>query len=275
MIKLGYHPATFDGTGLDQIAASLPTICSEGWDGFEYSATALKLHFADPSPVRQILTEAGTEICGLYYTCGFLTDDDAAQWLDHGNRVIEFCHAVGCHLVMIDGGSKGDDGVTPAQIERAAAGADAMGQMCADAGLVCSWHQHWGTIFEYQEPFEQLLALTDPALVKFTPDTAQLSLGDFDVTDMFRRHAERMVYVHFKDLGEDRRFTELGTGTVDFPAAREILRSSDFSGWIVVDLDYTSLDPGLACHMNKAYLNDALGISGARDRSRYAAAAGA
>ena len=75
---------------------------------------------------------------------------------------------------MIDGASKGDDGITDDKIRRAAASADAMGQMCADADLLCSWHQHWGTIFEYAEPFERLLALTDPALVKFTPDTAQL-----------------------------------------------------------------------------------------------------
>ena len=156
---------------------------------------------------------------------------------------------------MIDGGSKSEAGVTDEQIQRAAAGADAMGKMCADAGLLCSWHQHWGTIFEYAEPFERLMALTDPALVKFTPDTAQLSLGDFDLPETFARHVERMVYVHFKDLGRDRRFTELGTGLVDFPALWEIMREAGFAGWIVVDLDYTDLDPAQSCRINKSYLD--------------------
>jgi sugar phosphate isomerase/epimerase len=67
--------------------------------------------------------------------------------------------------------------------------------------------------------------------------------------------------VHFKDLGPDRRFTELGTGIVDFPACWATLREADFSGWIVVDLDYTSLDPVSSCRMNMAYLR-ALGVRG-------------
>jgi sugar phosphate isomerase/epimerase len=261
MIKLGYHPATFGARDLEGLAAALPVIRGEGWDGFEYSARALEPHFDDPQPVIDLLAATGIGLCGLYYTCGFLSDEETAAWLDHGKRVIEFSRAVGCPLVMIDGASKSEAGVTDEQIQRAAAGANAMGRMCADANLLCSWHQHWGTIFEYQEPFERLLALTDPELVKFTPDTAQLSLGDFDVTDMFRHHIERMIYVHFKDLGRDWRFTELGTGVVNFPALWEIMRGAGFAGWIVVDLDYTDLDPAQSCHINKSYLDDLLGIT--------------
>lgn len=274
MIKLGYHPATFGGEGLNRLLAGLPCIAAEGWDGLEYSAGALRPCFDEPLPLRRALESAGLELCGLYYTCGFRSDAETREWLDHGQQVVRFCRDIGCHLVMIDGGRKPDapPADLDAQIARAAAAADAMGRMCMDAGLVCSWHQHWGTIFEHAEPFERLMALTDPELVKFTPDTAQLSLGDFDVTETIRRHAGRCVYAHFKDLGADRRFTELGTGTVDFPAAWEALNSAGpFEGWIVVDLDYTDLDPAHACHVNKAYLNRTLGILGEADRRRTAA----
>jgi inosose dehydratase len=268
VIKLGYHPATFHGSGTGKMLTAVATISREGWDGFEYSARALEPYFPRPADLKGTLAATGLEISGLYYTCGFLDDAETEEWLSHGERVAEFCTAVGCHLILIDGGRKTESGPTDAQIARAAEGANAMGRLARRHGLLCSWHQHWGTIFEYQEPFERLLALTDPDLVKFTPDTAQLSLGDFDVPDIFRRHVGRMVYVHFKDLGEDRRFTELGTGIVDFPTVTAILRQADFSGWIVVDLDYTSLDPRESCRVNKAYLNGVLGLYGARDLAR-------
>jgi len=266
LIKLGYHPATFPGEGIDKMLAALPAMRDERWDGFEYSARTLEPYLEKPDELKGLLQEAELELSGLYHTCGFLSDAETEEWLSHGERVAALCEAVGCHLMLIDGGRKSDAGVTEAQIERAAEGANAMGALCHQHGLICSWHQHWGTIFEYEQPFERLMALTDPEVVNFTPDTAQLSLGDFDVPTIFRRHVGRMVYVHFKDLGEDRRFTELGTGIVDFPVVWDILREADFDGWIVVDLDYTSLDPVESCRANKAYLNDVLGICGEKDR---------
>ncbi len=270
MVRLGYHPATFPGEGLARLLNCLSCVAAEGWDGLEYSAQALSECFADPRPLRRALDDAGLELCGLYYPCGFRSDAEVDAWLDQGREVVRFCQQVGCHLVLIDGGYKPDGLAAPealeAQIRRAAAGANAMGRICATAGLLCSWHQHWDTVFEYHAPFERLMELTDPELVRFTPDTAQLSLGDFDVAGTIDRHAARIVYAHFKDLGPDRRFAELGTGTVDFRAAWEALNSAGpFAGWIVVDLDYTALPPAQSCHLNKAYLNQTLGIFGAAD----------
>ncbi len=265
MIRLGYHPATFAGEGFDKLVASLTTVCAEGWDGLEYSARVLEPWFDRPGEVRALLDGADLVFSGLYHTCGFRDDAEVADWLDRGERLAGFCTAVGCGLILIDGGAK-DGGGGEEQIRRAAEGADEMGRLCARHGLTCSWHQHWGTIFEYEQPFERLMALTDPDLVRFTPDTAQLSLGDFDVPATVRRHADRTVYVHFKDLGPDRRFTELGTGLVDFPTCWGALQEADFAGWVVVDLDYTSLDAADSCRVNKRYLNDVLGITGARDR---------
>jgi len=260
VIRLGYHPATFPGEGFDKLVASLPIICAEGWDGLEYSARVLEPWFERPDELRALLDDARLVFSGIYHPCGFRDDAEVAAWLEMGERLAGFCTAIGCGLIMIDGGAKTGDG-GEAQIGRAAAGANEMGRLCAQNGLTCSWHQHWGTIFEYQEPFERLLTLTDPDLVRFTPDTAQLSLGDFDVPEVFSRHAERMVYVHFKDLGSDRRFTELGTGTVDFAGCWGTLRDAGFGGWIVVDLDYTALDPADSCRTNMAYLRS-LGVRG-------------
>jgi hypothetical protein len=38
------------------------------------------------------------------------------------------------------------------------------------------------------------------------------------------------------------------------------LQEAGSAGWIVVDLDYTDLDPARSCRINKSYLDDLLGI---------------
>ena len=76
--------------------------------------------------------------------------------------------------------------------------------------------------------------------MRFHCPTSTRSLADFDVPAVFRHHAERMVYVHFKDPGPTGALLSCGTGIVDFPATRwATLREADFSGWIVVDLTGT------------------------------------
>jgi len=60
--------------------------------------------------------------------------------------------------------------------------------------------------------------------------------------------------VHFKDLAPDRGFVELGKGTIDFRPVWHLLRSHKYDGWIVVDLDYTRLEPAESCRLNRECL---------------------
>jgi len=119
-------------------------------------------------------------------------------------------------------------------------------------------------MFEYQHDFDRLMAMTDPDLLGCTPDTAQHALGGFDIVGSIRKHADRIRYIHFKDLDPQRRFIELGRGIVDLESCWGVLHEHGFGGWIVVDLDYTALAPDESCQVNKAYLNDVLGIWGQR-----------
>jgi inosose dehydratase len=272
MLRLGYHPATWGGR-LEALWKSLPCVSRCGWDGLEYCYDDIAQWYDRPGEFRQKLDEWKLSLAGLYISSGFR---DAEEVSEHYARVVAaagFCAAVGCDSVLLDGGARNDRGhYSEADFRRVADAANRCGEVCRARGLWCSWHQHWGTMFECQQPFDRLMAMTDPDLVLCTPDTAQLSLGDFDVVATVRRYADRIRYIHFKDLGPDRRFIELGRGTVDLPGAWQALGAARYDGWIVVDLDYTSLDPEESCRANKSYLNDALGIRGERDHSAGAGA---
>lgn len=262
MIRLGYHPATYCRHDVP-IQAALEDISDTGWDGFEWSPGRLEEAYANPEEYRAYLEGLDLEISGLYCPCGFLDDGQVERWHQTVDCTIEFARAVGTKYVMLDGGSC-DLSRDYQTIDTIASLANAVGQRVAAAGLVCTWHQHWGTIFEYPDEFHALMAATDPGLVKCTPDTAQLALGGFDLPATFEKYVDRMEYVHFKDLDGNRRFIELGHGIVQFEPLVEILKAASFSGWIVTDLDYTSLDPTVSSRHNLNYLRGTLGFTGRR-----------
>jgi len=258
MVKLGYHPATWGGR-LEGLWRGLECMSRCGWDGFEYCYDDLEEWYDRPREFRQRIEAPGLTLSGLYLSSGFRDADEVARHRARVEAAIPFCVEVGCEFVLLDGGARKDSGeYSEADFRRVADAANRCGQICRAAGLFCSWHQHWGTMFEFQAQFDRLMELTDPDLVLCTPDTAQLSLGDFDVVETVRRYAPRIRYIHFKDLDPNRRFIELGRGTVDLPGAWQALGPTTYDGWIVVDLDYTSLAPEESCRLNKAHLNDVL-----------------
>ena len=253
---------------------AMDTIAEMGWDGFEFAGRGLWVYYDRPEPFRGTLAAKGLELSSVYTACSFADQEAIETELRYVREAADFCAALGVETILIDGGRKTDAAGTEADHRRVASAANRMGEMARERGCTCSWHQHWGTLFEYPEAFERLMALTDPQLVRFTPDTAQLTLGGFDLMEVFTRYLDRIHYVHFKDLGPDRRFTELGRGVVDFGGVWSILSEAGYSGWIVVDLDYTSLLPEESCRINKDYLNNTLGILGERDRAAVLGSAG-
>lgn len=259
MIRLGYHPATYVRQEIDPDTA-IRDIAASGWSGFEWSPGTLRHAYEDPDAYARYLGEIGLGISGIYCSCSFADDAAIADWRSTVDATIDFCGAIGCGYIMFDGGSTTlqRDADT---IQSIAAEANRMGQRIVDAGLICTWHQHWGTIFEYAAQFDALMAATDPDIIKCTPDTAQLALGDFDIPATFEMYLDRMHYVHFKDLDAERRFIELGHGIVDFSPLAGMLQEGGFDGWVVTDLDYTSLDPRESSRHNLRYLREDLGFA--------------
>jgi len=267
VIRLGYHPSTWGG-GCPGLWAGIECMSANHWDGFEYCGDISEWYgYADE--FRQKIEAYDMQLSSLYLGSGYEDAEAVSQFLERVADSAKFCAEVGSEFVLIDGGKRNDaNEYSDADFQRVADAANKAGEICREAGVQCSWHQHWGTMFEFQENLDRLMEMTDPELVLCTPDTGQHSLGDFDVVSAVSKYADRIKYIHFKDLDRKRRFIELGRGTVDFWGTWQVLQKHNFDGWIVVDLDYTSLTPEESCRINKAYLNEILGIKGRRDNGR-------
>ena len=269
-----------------------------GLDGFEMCYPFLiEWYEHRPAELRQLLDMHDLELASYYTGVTFYEPERRRRGIEEVKRRCRFVAELGYKYVLLDGGRK-RPGISPTelddQIELIAETANMLGEYAHSCGLTLAWHQHWGSIFEVQAPFHRLMELTDPSLVGFCSDVGQLALGDFDVVGTIERYAQRIAFVHYKDValagrphreiwpggpvaptdggayGIDSRgrWVELGRGVVDFPAVTKVLLSAGYDGWIVDDFDFTCYPVRASAQACKDYINQGLGIWSERDVRR-------
>lgn len=122
----------------------------------------------------------------------------------------------------------------------------AVAEIARDHGLRPVLHPHAGTHVELPEDVEPLLDLCELCL-----DTGHCAYAGADPVAFYRRWADRIPYLHVKDVDPARRdgdfwrsvragvFRPLGEGVVDFPGLLAALAEHDYDGWAVVEQDRT------------------------------------
>ena len=149
-------------------------------------------------------------------------------------------------------------------------------------GLTACFHPHAGTYVEFEDEIDGLMSDTDPDLVDLCIDTGHSAYAGIDPVDLYRRYADRVTYLHLKDvdggvLAEattrgwsfDRAvgegvFCPIGQGLVDFGALGGALSRHGFRGWATVEQDRlgrASRSPADDAHLSLERLS-ALGLAG-------------
>lgn len=139
-----------------------------------------------------------------------------------------------------------------------------------ETGLRSVFHHHGSTYVETPQEIRRFLSMTDPEIVGLCFDTGHYALGGGDPVEGIKLYADRIWHVHFKDFdpavvarADDEGwgyqqmvgqgvFSELGKGSVDFPAVLSALREINYDGWIVVEQDVL---PGMGTPKDSATRN--------------------
>ena len=215
---------------------------------------------------------------------------DPAQWTQVRDAAIRTCRALTAHrakrLVLIDS-------ISPRRAPTAGRSSEAERMRGADRaefleriesvarigveefGLEVTMHAHAAGFVEFEDELEDVLGAIEPRLLGVCLDTGHCEYAGFDPVAFYRRHSERVSYLHFKDIDPvvrrraiDQRtgfyeacaaglFCNLGDGVVDFRALKGALVAAGFSGWATVeqDRDPTGARSTLAdARANLAYL---------------------
>jgi len=134
-----------------------------------------------------------------------------------------------------------------------------IGEAAGEMGFRAGLHNHLGQMVQDSEEVDRCMAMTDPKLFSFSPDTAHLHLAGIDVVKCLEKHKGRLMLADYKDarkVGEklqDNIF-DLGDGEIDFPACHRILKSISFKGWLCVDLDTARQGPRASYERCGAYV---------------------
>ena len=221
----------------------------------------------DPAVLAEALAEHDLELIGGVV---FRPFHDPAKWdevLDASVRTCKALFAHGArHLVLIDS-------ISPRRAPTAGRAGEAE-QMGAEEwrafrdriahvarlgaeefGLTVGIHAHAAGFIDFEPELERLLDEVDPSVLKICFDTGHHTYAGFDPVAFMKRHAGRISYMHFKDIDPAVRadvvgkrtgfydacgqgiFCNLGKGSVDFSAVRDVLIDHGFEGWCTVEQD--------------------------------------
>ncbi|MCU1236033.1 MAG: Xylose isomerase domain protein barrel [Candidatus Solibacter sp.] len=140
---------------------------------------------------------------------------------------------------------------------------NAIGEAAGEMGFRAGLHNHMGQIVQTREEVDRCMAMTDPKLFSFSPDTAHLYLADCDVVQTIDQHKSRLMLLDYKDARKNSdklldNIFDLGDGAVDFPGCHRVLKSIGFKGWLCVDLDVARKGPRASYERCAQYVVDKL-----------------
>ena len=145
---------------------------------------------------------------------------------------------------------------------------------------VC-FHPHVGTGIQSLDEIDRLMKLTDPALVGLLFDTGHSTIAGEDPVEILKKYIGRVAHIHVKDVRSEvfeqvksgghsflwgvknGMFTVPGDGNcVDWMSIFEILKASDYEGWIVVEAeqDPAKADPLEYAQKARAFMREQLGV---------------
>jgi sugar phosphate isomerase/epimerase len=142
-----------------------------------------------------------------------------------------------------------------------------LGEAAGEMGFKAGLHNHVGQMVQNPGEIEKCMAMTDPKLFWFSPDTAHLYLANSDPAPTLEKYKSRLMMMDYKDAKrsasaevtfhrED--IYDLGDGAIDFPACHRVLKAMRFQGWICVDLDIARQGPRASYERSGAYVVDKL-----------------
>lgn len=275
MLRIGHTGITWGIPG--DIEQAYCDTAELGYLGFETFGRTILDWNEKPGGYHALVERYGIPTGAAY--CGKTWIDPATARADQdaARREADALKELGGETLVLACGRRPDGGYTADQFQRLASALNEIGSYCRGLGLVTGLHPHTGTAVETRSDIDTILALLDPDLVGFAPDTGQIAKGGSVILEVMRTYRNHLTHVHLKDWGgtyshdaEGKEVDEtgyvnyqpIGRGVLDIPELLNILITDDFRGWVNVELDGTPRaprPPREAAALSRRYLGEILG----------------
>lgn len=218
-------------------AGTLKKVAALGFTEVENFGYNGKFFGMEPAAYKSMLDGSGLKAPSGHYLWGGATDNPPVGSIRNGwEKAVEDAAAIGQQYMVLaflfPNERKSLD-----QYKQVAADLNKAGQVCRKAGIQLCYHNH---DFEFQPvegqvPFDILLKLTDPGLVKVELDLYWAVKANAAPLDFFRQHPGRVALWHVKDMDktEKKSFTEVGNGVIDFKSIFKAHKESGMKHFFV------------------------------------------
>jgi inosose dehydratase len=170
----------------------------------------------------------------------------------------------------------GSAGLTAAQWKNVAKVVEEAAKVSAEFGLDLVFHPHVATYVETPEECERFFDVTSHTGIGLCLDTGHCEYGGGDTVTEASKFASVLRFLHIKDVDnkiladarrkkltfeqaiEEKVFTIIGQGSIDFPGLFRLLDKNGYSGWMVIEQDVkfgaTAIPPAESVAASLRYL---------------------
>lgn len=261
--KLAYAVWSWGLGEKSELETALRDVREAGFSYFESVLKTVRIFDNDAGEFMKVVNREKVSPVSFYFTLSGDYDAD----LKTVEGTLEFLGKTGVTRASIQAPGKKGGGATPGELEACARACDGITDLMTAAGITPCLHPHTNTQVMYEKEIDHLMARSR---IAFGPDTAHLAAAGCDPVEMFRRYAERIRFVHLKDVKKNRElridvsrdeafeiysdFLELGAGDVDLDGVFDVLGGAGYEGWLTVELDRAPSSQRESAFRNMEYL---------------------
>lgn len=277
-IRIGINPLTWTNDDMPELGADTPLeVClaegaEAGYEGFELGNKFPR----DPVVLGPILDGFGLALVSGWYSSALL-ERSAEEEIQALQAHLNLLRALGANVMVFAETTDAVHGqmetpvsqrpeMTDEQWEVFTSRLTQVADYLQGEGVRMAYHHHMGTVVESENDIDRMMEMTDES-VGLLLDTGHLTYAGGDVLGTARKHANRIVHVHCKDIRPevlarsiesnssflksvlDGVFTVPGDGCIDYTAVWSVLQSFNYSGWLVVEAEQ---DPAVATPLKYA-----------------------
>lgn len=263
-MKAGINVWTWGFESKPPFEQALKEVSDIGYQAVENISKIAALYDDNPEEFEALMASHRLEFaCAYHHFSGDYEADFA-----NAKRYLKFLQRVGAPIMNLQAGRRPEGGPTEEDLAETARQAIRIGEVAQRHHVTMCLHPHYNTIVERAEELAYMMEHVDPELMSLTLDTAHTVLGGMDPVSTFRQYADRVRYVHMKDIlpvvDADlpwwSGFRELGRGIVNFPAIVEILRHAGFDGVLCVEMDRPRVCGYKSAAISRQYMREELGL---------------
>ncbi len=251
-------PELGKGTCYKQI---LEEVAQAGFSGTELGGCFPK----DATELNNELSLRNLKICNSWFSTYLSTKP-----YEYTEKLfIEFCDfllSIGCTNIGIsEQGTSTQQKNIPVTVRESAfnesqwesviAGANKLGKIAYDKGMVMSYHHHMCTGIQTIAEIDRFMEATNPQYVNLLFDTGHCSYDDIDPLFLLNKYIKRIKHIHLKDTRNfilagalvnelsfldsviEGVFTVPSDGNIDFNPIFKVLQENDYTGWLVVEAE--------------------------------------